>query len=118
MSIATPGVWPVRPGSYHHFTSAIFSCSLPEFAPEDTSSRSIPCEGRVAFLEECGDALLVVLRVAAEGLAHGLQGGGEVTLEAFMQGLLDPAQSPRRQPGETPREFRNRFFELLVGDDL
>ena len=62
----------------------------------------------------------MVVGVAAEGLSHGLgfEGGGEIALEALVQGLLDPAQRLRWQPRETPRERRDLFLELLVGDDL
>src|SRR5919199_766958 len=73
----------------------------------------------VTLLEERGDALPVVLRVATEGLAHGLsfEGGGEVTLEAPVQDLFHPAQRLRRQPRESLRERRGLFFELLIRDD-
>ena len=59
---------------------------------------SVPGEGGFALLEERGDALFVVLRIAAERLAYslGFEGGGEVALEASVQGLLDPSQSARR----------------------
>lgn len=46
----------------------------------------------------------MVVGVAAEGLSHGLgfEGGGEIALEALVQGLLDPAQRLRWQP----RDYR------------
>ena len=55
-----------------------------------------------ALLEERRDALLVVLRVAAERLAFGLvfEGRFQVGLEAGVEGVLDPPKSPRRHRGK------------------
>src|ERR687895_382490 len=79
-----------------------------------------PGEARLAFLEERGDALSMVLRVAAEGLSLGLplQGALQVALEAGVEGLLDPAQRPGRQRGQPARDYPSLFLERLVGDDL